>query len=338
MTSEQQTAAVGPLAHDIGSHGRVVIGVEADDVRVRGVDGTVVRVVAPSDGAGLETTAEAGRFIVRSDTRRRGAFLGIRIGGFGVGARLGGTLELEVPRDARVEVRSAAGDIAVRDILGGATVRTVSGDVSVKRTGGPLDIGVASGDVLVEASDPISLEARSVSGDIRVRAPVLERVAVETVSGNVALTGALAAGEHVTTTVSGEAELAVGDDLALSFRTVSGAISCNHPRFRGGDGRRQPLVIGDGTARFAVRTMSGDVRVRAAPPATPPATPADRRPSSASGPADASSTPPPGAAHGVDLAVLEALSRGEIDVGVAERRMAAAAPASAAGAGGRTDA
>ncbi len=305
-----------------------MISAEADDIRVRGVDGTLARVAAPADGTGLETIAEPGCFTVRTDLRRRGAFLGIRIGSFGVGARLAGTLEIDVPRDAHLEVRSAAGDIALRDVRGGATVKAASGDVSVKRSAGPMVLSVASGDVLVEAIEPIRLEARSVSGDIRARAPFLERVAVETVSGDVTLVGSLAPAEHVATTVSGDVDLAVSGDLALTFRTVSGVVTCDHPGHRGGDGRHRPLVIGDGTARFSVRTMSGDVKVRAAPAAPQRVERPDPMPVAADQVADAPQRDGPA----IDLAVLEALARGEIDVAEAERRLAAASPGSSGGA------
>ncbi len=268
MATERDGTVTGPLTHDLGPAGTVVISTETDDVRVRGVDGTVVRVVSPADGAGIETAAEPGRFTVRTAGAARGIVVGFRLGRRGFGVHVAGTIEVEVPRAARVEVRTAAGDVTLRDIRGGTAVKTASGDVSVKRAAGPVVVGVASGDVLVEATDPIALEARSLSGEVRVRAPLLERVAVETVSGDVELAGALApTAEHVITTVSGDVDLATAGGLTARFSTVSGALDCRHPDRRSGDGRRQPLVIGDGAARLAVRTMSGDLEIRPLRPA-----------------------------------------------------------------------
>lgn len=51
--------------------------------------------------------------------------------------------------------------------------------------------------------------------------------------------------------------------LTVEIKTVSGDVSCDHPDRREGDGRRRPLVIGDGAARLAIRSMSGDVEIRA---------------------------------------------------------------------------
>lgn len=356
MTGESTTAGPdhGPRAHDIGAAGVVVIAVDADDVRVQGVDGTEVRVVAPADGVGILTEAEPGRFVVR--TRRhagteRSGFVGLTIGGRGFGFpldfRVSGTIELEVPRDASVEIGSAAGDVMLRDLHGGAVVRTASGDVSVKRAAGRIAVSVASGDVTVLAAEPISLEVHSVSGDVRARAPRFERVAIETISGNAELAGAFGTESgHAVSTVSGDVELAVLGGLTLEVKTISGDVDCRHPDRREGDGRKQPLVIGDGAARLAVRSMSGDVEVRPgtsgpsdddgaegvrAPRfAFPPLPPLPRRPPAPSFAAReaptassaASPVEPTPAASPATLAVLEALARGDIDVAEAERRLA----------------
>ncbi len=265
------TGPQGPRGHDIGRGGVVSIAVEADDVRVRGVDGTEARVVAPADGAGIETIAEPGRFTVRTARHvgiDKSAFVGIKIGtrGFGMPLRLRvtGTVEVDVPRDARVVVTSAAGDVAVRDVLGGVTLKTAPGDISVKRAAGSITAEAASGDVSVTAVEPVSLDVRAVSGDVRARAPRFDRVKIETVSGDVELAGMFAPGEqHAVSTVSGDVELALVGGLTLAVRTVSGSVECEHPDRRDGDGRKRPLVIGDGAAQLAVRSMSGDVEVRA---------------------------------------------------------------------------
>jgi hypothetical protein len=335
----------GPRTHDIGAGGVVSVSVEADDVRIRGVDGTEVRVVAPADGAGIETNAEPGRFAIRTAGGARGVILGIRIGGRGFGVHVAGTIELEVPRDARVEIVSAAGDVTLRDMLGGASVRTLSGDVSVKGAAGRIAVNVASGDVTVLGAAPVSLDLHSVSGDIRARAPRFDRVAIETISGDAELGGVFGAeSAHLITTVSGDVELSVSGGLSLEVKTVSGDVECSHPDRREGDGRKRPLVIGDGAARLAIRSMSGDVEVRAGR-AEPAAAPAASDPAEAfgfhdipqppapplapppppPGPPAARATPPAPLATGdpdETLAVLEALARGEIDVAEAERRLA----------------
>ena len=368
MTAEQPGAAssvgMGPRVHDIGPAGVVVVSADADDVRILGVEGTTVRVVSPADGAGLETRAEPGRFSVRPvrpGGLEKGGFVGIQVGsrgfGFPLRLRVSGTLELEVPRDARVEVEGRAGDVAVRDVRGGAAIRTASGDVSLKRVGGEVAIEATSGDVDVDADAAVGLAVRSVSGDVEARAPRFDRVAIETVSGDVELAGRLAPGPaHGISTVSGDVEVAVDGGLTLVAKTVSGRIEIHHPDGRGGVGRGRPVVLGDGAARLTVSSMSGDIEVRAgrarpgasglpdagpvprAPDApAPPATPRPPDPPPIPAQATRSATPSSDetqlAAAGRDappdpavLAALEALARGEIDVAEAERRLAGRSP------------
>jgi hypothetical protein len=342
MAGESTTTepVTGPRVHDIGEGGIVVVAAEAADVRIQGVEGTEVRVVAPADGAGIATEAQPGRFTVRTlrhEATERIGFVGLKVGrrefGFPLGFRVSGTIEIEVPRDARVEVGVAAGDVAVRDVQGGAVVRTASGDVSIKGAGGHVAVNASSGDVNVIAAEPVSLEVHSVAGDVRARAPRFERVAVETISGDAELAGTFAsAARHAVSTVSGDVELTVlSGGLSIEVKTVSGDLTCHHPDRREGDGRRRPLVIGDGAAQMSIRSMSGDVDVRAgrvAPPApvapvapVAPAIPAPPRP-----PAPPPALPPsPGDVQDAGtIAILEALSRGEIDVLEAERRLALA--------------
>jgi len=107
--------------------------------------------------------------------------------------------------------------------------------------------------------------------------------------------------------------------LTIEVKTISGDVECDHPDRREGDGRRRPLVIGDGSARLAIRSMSGDVEIRAgrtgpAAPVPPGAPAPPRTPASPAAPGDG-----PDART---LSVLEALARGEIDVAEAERRLA----------------
>ena len=240
-----------------------------------------------------------------------------------------------MPRDARVEVGVAAGDVAVRDVRGGAVVRTASGDVSIKGAGGHVAVNASSGDVNVIAAEPVTLEVHSVAGDVRARAPRFERVAIETISGDAEVAGTFAAtARHTISTVSGDVELAVlGGGLTIEVKTVSGDLTCHHPDRRDGDGRRRPLVIGDGAAQMSIRSMSGDVDVRAGRvgPAGARGARGARAASSTRATADPAAAPPsplppsPGDAQDAGtISILEALARGEIDVAEAERRLAVA--------------
>jgi hypothetical protein len=307
MQDEQAAAGSVVREHDIGTNGSVVIAVEADDVRVRGVDGTAVRLVAPAtDHPAIEVMTEPGRYAIRLGQPIRGRVFGFRLGSRGVfGLEVGGgTVELEVPRDARLEISVRSGDVSVRDVTGSVAVRTVSGDVALRGGGGDLRVDAASGSLRAVAAVPITATVRTVSGDVEIDAPRTERTSITTVSGDVEIASVFApGGDHVVSTTSGDVELAVQGGVTIDVRTVSGDVDCAHPDRRAGDGRRGPLVIGDGAARLSVRTLSGDIEVRAGRP-RPESVAAPGVP--AAGPAAAD---PP---H--TLAVLESLARGEIDV------------------------
>lgn len=340
-------AAAGSVVreHDIGPGGSVVVAVEADDVRVRGVDGTTVRLVAPAtDHPAVEVMAQPGRYAIRLGQPIRGRVFGFRFGSRGVfGLEVGGgTVELEVPRDARLEISARSGDVSVRDVTGSVAVRTVSGDVSIRGGGGDLRMEAASGNIRAVAAAPIAATVRTISGDVEIDAPRTERTSITTVSGDVEVASTFApGGDHVVTTTSGDVELAVHGGVTIDVRTVSGDVDCVHPQLRGGTGRRDPLVIGDGAARVAVRTLSGDIEVRAGrvrpERVDVPGRPAQGAQELAAVPplppvASVAAVPPVGGA-GVDdagrmtlepadtLATLEALARGEIDVAEAERRL-----------------
>ena len=348
MVDEQ--VATNPLvrAHDIGPAGSVVVSVVAHDVRVRGVDGTAVRLVAPAeDHPAMEVTAGPGSYAVHVGRPVRGRGFGFRLGSIGLfGLDMGGgSVELEVPRDARLEVTGSSGDVTIRDVSGSVAVRTASGDISVRGGGGDLHVEAASGNLRAVTSAPVAVTIRSISGDVEIDAPRTERTSITTVSGDVEIASAFAPGrEHVINTTSGDVDLAVEGGVTIEVRTVSGDVDCAHPDRRAGNGRRDPLVIGDGAAHVGVRTLSGDVEIRAGrvrpgrttldgpsaqgtaarpgPPALPPVPPIPASP--------AAPAPPKAPGHRAEpstteasrtLAILEALARGEIDVTEAERRL-----------------
>ena len=350
MHDEQ--AVAGPLVreHDIGPGGSVMVAVDANDVRVRGVDGTVARLVAPAeDHPAMEVVTGPGSYAIHVARSIRGRGFGLRLGSIGLfGLDLGGgSVELEIPRDAHLEVSGASGDVTIRDVTGSVAVRTASGDISIRGGGGDLRVEAASGNLRALASAPVAVTIRSISGDVEIDAPRTERTSITTVSGDVEVASAFApGGDHVINTTSGDVELAVEAGVTIEVHTVSGDVDCAHPDRRAGTGRHDPLVIGDGAARLAVRTLSGDVEIRAGrvrpdrtttrgpstggataqpamptlppQPSVPPVPPVFAAVPAATEATLASAEPTePGAAE--TLVILESLARGEIDVAEAER-------------------
>jgi hypothetical protein len=330
-----------PLAPD----GEVVISVVSGHLRIRGTDEPVVRVRRrdggePSDDVTFR--AEAGRVSVTSREE------GLRLGPLTIGISRGRSVDLDVdlPRGAHLTVRTASGDVEARGLAGASEVTTVSGSLELGLEAGTLAFQAMSGDVDVEASGPVAIDGRTVSGDVGVRAPLLLGLRVESTSGDVAIDAGLDAGRvHEISTVSGDVRIATDSDVRVETRTVAGDIEASVPHRTEGSKGRRAIVVGGGSVAVAVRTMSGDIRVRsgrrghatdlAGAPTAPPA-PAPR-PAPAAPPAPGSHVDPApsfatqGAWSAADpavdrreaarLEILRALERGELDVDAASRRL-----------------
>lgn len=196
-------------------------------------------------------------------------------------AGTGGSLRLD----------TVSGDAEIDDVRESCALRTVSGDVTAQRVTAPLTIHTTSGDVSVRASSVPSLNAHTVSGDLTIESPLAmeEQYFVKTVSGDLTL-------------------IVPGDTGAtIDMRTVSGRVESAFPASVVNvvnPGRRTwQGVINGGGAHVEMRSVSGNLRIRASTPVPAAPSPEER-----------------------DAAVNEALSaleRGEITVEEAMSRIKA---------------
>ena len=314
------TAAItGSIEHSIGAEGLFVLQLGSGDVRLHGSDGEIARVEDRHGHAIVdEFDVEAGEGTLAVRARK-----GLRIK-IGPGRHDTPDLDVHVPRRATIVVETSSGDLTGVDLAGEQRFHTASGDIDLTRISGAVSIEAASGDVDLTATGELRLKARTVSGDLAVRAGVLTEVFAATTSGDLAIAGELApGGTHKVETVSGDAVLALAGGARIEVSTVTGDVSADGPhRTERTDGQRV-IVDGDGRATLVVRTMSGDVhvakakgldiRVDAAP------TPAPAQPEPAS-PSDAAIA---AAYEDARLTILKQLERGEIDVTEAGRRLEA---------------
>ena len=334
------------IEHDIGPAGLLAVHVRAGDVRLRAVDGTVVRVdgdredleravqVERGDGS-LSLRAGRGVVIDRASRGRHAA-----------------DLVIDVPAGANVVVETASAEVTVDGLTGDQRYRTASGDIRLRDVSGRFVVETLSGDIDILAVASCAITARTVSGDLSVRAASLETVRATTTSGDVRLAGRLAGtGPFAVETVSGDMVLALAGKLRLEASTVAGDVTSEiDARGEGRPGRRV-FVVGEGGPTMTVRSMSGDVALMKAIAVTRPAeapipasAPSAPRPPSAlrppSAPQPLSAPTPTTIVAGSDedptvvvertdaddddrLSILRALERGEIDVAEAGRRLEA---------------
>lgn len=324
------------IEHPIGPAGRFALRVTSPDVQIKGSEDTVARVritleIRAASEARADELLEHARFSVKegeeslevSEPRHDDTGLDALARIFGPARVATESVEVAVPRAAQIEYDGVSADLTASDLTGAQRYHSVSGDLVLDRVAGGIRIRAVSGDVSLRAVAPVSLEANAVSGDLSAFAPRFESLRVVSVSGDVELEGELDTGaSHRIETVSGDLSLGVVDGLALEVRGISTDVDVNVPHRAEGSRDRRRYVIGAGGPQVLFSSMSGDVSVRSARrsgsippippvPPVPPVQPVAPRPPAR-----------PALSSEEQLAVLQALERGEIDVDRAARRLA----------------
>jgi hypothetical protein len=238
------------------------------------------------------------------------------------GGRVAVDFDIMVPREVRLEAHTVSGDIVLNGTRGPMDVQSVSGDVRLADIQGPLRLKTVSGDgILTDYAG--QLVANTVSGDLTFDSVRVNGSDIVTVSGDVKIDGELdQAREHRMKTISGDVDLHLtGGSYDIRFSSMSGDLDNE----LGGEitavGRRDKhIVIGKAETKVTVKTMSGDLEIRASGGVVPEAE------ASASGHLERTDDvertepmePQPRAAPSVDVReLLERVSRGELDVDAA---------------------
>ena len=241
--------------------GELVIFLTSSDVRLRGVDAqsVTVRTREGSDLADeLVVDAEPGRVHIRDAEQ-----------GYGVGpVRLRGrgaaSLDIDVPRSARLTLKTLSGDVEASGIGPESQWSTASGDLRIAIEGGSLTADSMSGDLTVESAGPAGIRARSVSGDLRVRAPRIDALQVATTSGDIRIDADLGSEfAHTITAVSGDVYLQSDSPLRIESQSIAGDVRAAVTHRAEGSRGRRTIIVGDGSVRLSARTTSGDIRLKA---------------------------------------------------------------------------
>lgn len=156
---------------------------------------------------------------------------------------------------ASLEVETASGDVAAAEVEGDVSVRAASAEVRLGRVGGRLDVASASGDVRVERADG-TVSAKSASGDLHIDEATAD-LGAKSASGDVSVTRFSGPWLDVKT-MSGDVTVGVpeGRRFDVSFQSLSGEVRTDFPV--SSDGRSK------GSARLAVKTLSGDIVIQRA--------------------------------------------------------------------------
>ena len=252
--SEQFTVAdAGRLEVRLGSGSvRVVPGTPGViGLTISGADTALARVTLEqqADTVVIEATGK-GRRWSRLDV------LAVVPEGIEIDAKLGGGGDVTVDQAAgSVRIAIGAGDVRVRRVLGDATIKAAAGDITLGTVLGRLDTSGASGDLRVDAVHG-ELTASVASGDIRI-GHLMGSAAVRTASGDISIER-FEGSRIAVKTLSGDVALGIpaGRTLEVDLQSLSGRVENRL--------EPDPDVARTGLARIDVKSVSGDVILRPA--------------------------------------------------------------------------
>jgi hypothetical protein len=331
-----------------------VRGIDGDEAHM-----TVSYKIRATDHAAAERALETGRVLVdrgpgslevETPERRLSSGLAWLFGG----ARVGADISIDVPWGTKVRLETMSGSIEAVSLIGDQKYRTVSGDIRLWTLGGLVEASSISGSIALDRGGDLRIRCNTISGSIRTRAGIFRGMILSSTSGGISVTGGFdPAGDYRAESISGSVDLTPLTGVTAELRTVSGSIASDiEHRAEGGRGFWRSIV-GDGASTFRANSTSGGLRLRAARPedqvVEPPApsapaapdyeAPAGTAPLAISAetaaeagqfiPAEASENWNPDEtadavgdpAEDDELAVLQALERGEIGVDEAAERL-----------------
>lgn len=196
------------------------------------------------------------------------------------------TLELHVPRAASLDVNVISAPLVIDGLAGGnIKVNTISGSARINARTPSLDVDSVSGSIefaghaeqaaLQTVSGEILAPAlgskarlQTISGRIQAGGGPWQTLSLSTVSGDMQLTGALAAGGNIDVdSMSGDVQLKLPADTSATLHasSFSGDLHSDFGtpiRADRGPGSSLDARLGTGDAKIHIETFSGNLRVR----------------------------------------------------------------------------
>ncbi|MEA2661607.1 MAG: hypothetical protein QOH08_1179 [Chloroflexota bacterium] len=236
------------------------------------------------------------------------------------GGRVAVDFEITVPREVRLEAHTVSGDITLAGTRGPMDIQSVSGELVIGDVQGPMRLKTVSGDAAVTEFAG-QLVANTVSGDLTFKSVRLHGSDIVTVSGDVRIDGELDKDrEHRMKTISGDVDLHLtGGSYDVRFSSMSGDLDSEMDGEISHEGKRaKRIVIGAAETQVSVKTMSGDLEIRASGGTAPASSAA----ATTDHPEDVERTEPMEPARPAEPEVdvrdlLERVARGEVDVAAA---------------------
>lgn len=321
MTAPTNTGA--EISHPIGAKGRFTLRIPSGDVQIRGTEGDVAR-VREMNGRDLSDRFEIGmapgslELVAR---KRFGITISIDHHQWGAGTP---ELEIEVPAWATVVIDTASADVEAMGLRGSQRYRTASGNLALVQSAGALEVDAVSGDVEIDATGVLDIVGKTISGEVRVRAPRISRFDMATTSGDMHIDAELkGGGPFAIKTISGDVTLVARGDVQVEAQTITGDLNSEVDHRRESAPGRKRLVLGRSGPTLAFKSVSGDFQVVEARDQKVMDMSDTDFPGRPGGSEPTPESPAADPAESQRLEILRALERGEIDVDTATERLAA---------------
>jgi hypothetical protein len=134
--------------------------------------------------------------------------------------------------------------------------------VALHRLAGAVEVETVSGDVGVDSQAPLDVRARTVSGDLEIRVPLVRRLDLGTTSGDAVLDAELRGdGPFAIRTISGDVTVVGRSGFRVEAESITGDLSSELPAKRESQPGRKILVVGRPGPTLSFRSVSGDFLV-----------------------------------------------------------------------------
>ncbi|MEO6800760.1 MAG: DUF4097 family beta strand repeat-containing protein [Rhodanobacter sp.] len=272
------------LQHAANTDAKISISNIAGSVNVTAWDRNQVEVAGElGEGAKpLVITGDNGHLSIKVESRGGSGWFN-----FGGDSKMAPTtLELHVPRNASLDVSVISAPLVVDGLAGGRmTINAISGNVRIHAHTPSLDVNSVSGSIELSGhADQASLQTvsgeilapdlggkvklQTISGRIQAGGGPWQYLTLSTVSGNVQLTGGLAAGGNVDIdSMSGDVQWRLPADISATLHasSFSGDLRSDFgtpTQARHGPGSSLDASLGAGNGKIRIETFSGDLRLR----------------------------------------------------------------------------
>jgi len=250
--------AAGPMVHlaptMLPVSGHVRVNVLADDGDVRVATADIAQVEMQVDASGFERdelelaiVPHGDRVDVIAKERQHWHFFDVR--------RRTLHIDVRVPRDAEVAVRTGDGNVAASTIVGGLNIHTGDGNVAVDQARGLIQLETGDGSIDARDLDG-AVAAKTGDGNVRL-AGRFDALRVKTGDGNLSATAA--AGSRVAQawnlrTGDGNVSLGIPRDLQtrIDAHTGDGHVSSSVPLAADLNGGGLPIVVRTGDGNVAL--------------------------------------------------------------------------------------